>query len=934
MNAHSRIGVILVALVASATLAWPARAQDPNALGQSLPIDPTIIQSTHHSGLRVVIKPIPTITGVSVHLRVPAGTLRESDAQRGSADLLHRMIASRFNQTRDALGFRASTGFSAWLSFDSCSYTFDIPDASRDELKRAIGFARDILATPPSDDSSLENARNAARTRTRSLDIPQLKAQLSILEALDLPVPYAERFPQIVEHDGDSPSLGVIGQFHNQWHSPDGAVLVIVGNVGDAARVGRLTESVLRPLQHRQTPLVTRADPPRVPSLRAVFVLEPGLENTEVEYIRVAPPQPPARSIASRRDATLAQLAQNVLRERIDRELAQHPDIALRATVHNVSLSDDYIIHNMLLSGPQDSVESMISVLGATLSPSPVTESELISSTASLKAEQSRAFDKSSARSIRRMATRLAQHAFRGDAIMSQDDTMRSLESAIASIRPQDVTEQIERSFGRTHGWLVISTTPDGENPTPERARTLFASAEPSDTSTLSGGCVGDEHLLCLDLPDPPSAVASIELDPDSSVFHATLTNGVVVHHLHDSSTPASVSVSFAITRPDNDTHHQLTLAALTAFRAPHTATHSRQQIETWLRQRNITIQGRVHSDAVTLTVSTPVEHLESVSRLTASMLAQPNIEPTTFSSWQHTERERLMAQRAHAYQAVEPMLQWVGLRLPGPVFESEPPIEIPFDREDVQTWLASMISQDQVHLAIRGDIESHDAIDIITRTLGRLKSPRPLIEPVSDRVFAAQAMALDPIIRTIELPESGTQGVSLYGYRIPSTVFESERSELMVLEQALAISIQSRFSADPRVSFPPVIYLDRSTTSSEIAFLLCLAPSSTESAPLLHNDIRAHIADLLQGPLEPDLVVASRERAAQQIRAHYQDPGALASDLVLNELRDLPTLSESEQLDRVARVSPETLMDLVTRVATPNALLDITLLSGDNNGE
>jgi predicted Zn-dependent peptidase len=906
-----------------------AVAGDPNSLAQTLPTDPGVLQTTTPSGLRVIIKPIPTASNISIQLRTPAGTLRETDDERGAADLLHRLIATRFNQVRENAGFRASTSLGAWLSFDTCSYTIEIPEASRDELGRALSFARSILENPPDNAHAFEEARKAARTRSQSLDEPRLNAQRVLLAALDLEANYANRFPQLVDESISDRTLDQTRRFHDSWHSPEGAVLVIVGALGDASSVRMIASDIFRTLPHRPMPPIQRAALPQRAPLRVVHHAEPGLKTADVEYIGLAPPAAPVRSAPSLRESTLDQLATLVLQSRVDQALTGYADEAISAKANAITLSQDYRIHNVIFSGSPDSVVPMLEALGSSLSPAPVTESELEEAFSRVRTETGHKHGARAMLSTRKEAAQLVRASMRHDVLMHADDASHSLENALASIRPSDITDRLDTNFSRSTGWLVMTTPAAPHLPTRDEAREIFLNAAPVIDAPIASGCVGDEHLLCLELDNDPSSVLSIEVEPEKSIFHATLSNGLVIHHQHDSTSTDTVSLSLAIRRASPNSHHPLTLAALTAFRAPHTVTHSHQQIESWMRRHSITMQGRVHADAITLTISTPTEHLESTARLAAALLDEPLLDSRAFAAWQLGEQEARMVQRANAYDAVEPLLQWVGLSLPGPVFEDEQPLEIPFDRQEVQEWLSRLIAQSQIEIAVTGDIAPDEAIDVLSRTLGRLEPPTRMTLVSSSVRLAEDAPIMEPIARTITLPESGTQGVSIIGYRILDDDYERSVIELRVIEQYLGISLASRFVSDPRVSFPPIVYMNRSATSSDIAFLLCLTPSNSDSTPSLHDDIRSFVVDLLQSPISPDALLASKERASQRVRARYQDPTTSASELVLHQIRGLPHTSMQDELDRIERISPRVIEGLLKKLTDPNAIMDITLLSG-----
>ena len=189
----------------------------------------------------------------------------------------------------------------------------------------------------------------------------------------------------------------------------------------------------------------------------------------------------------------------------------------------------------------------------------------------------------------------------------------------------------------------------------------------------------------------------------------------------------------------------------------------------------------------------------------------------------------------------------------------------------------------------------------------------------------------MEPLVTTIDLPDTGTQGVSLIGLRIPSDIYEQHLPSLLVLRELIDKSLSEHFNNDPRVAFPSAVYMDRSSSSPRLAFLLCLVPSSREAAPSLHDDVRRFVKDILnQKPVIKQLD-AARAMALQRLKRDQQELSYRSQALVLRSIRGQPAQTPSQKVELINSVTTESILEAIKSVATQDSWIDIAVLSGSS---
>lgn len=311
----------------SAPAAAPvAAASSSPAAAPDLPPDPALKFGQLPNGMRYVIMRNATPPGqTALRLRIDAGSLMETDDQRGLAHFVEHMA---FNGTanvpegemvrilqRHGLSFGADTNAST--NFDQTVYELDLPRSDGETLDTGLMLLREAVGAQLLEDDAIDRERGVVQSEERTRASPGYR----ILEAryrffLQGQRP-PERFPI-----GDPDVLRTAKRdrflaFYNAWYRPERAILVVVGDIDPAAVEAKIRAR----FSDWEATGPAGAEPPRGPILErgpeARVLVEPGGAAT-VQIAWVNPPDLSADTRARRQQRLVRQLGFQVLNRRYE----------------------------------------------------------------------------------------------------------------------------------------------------------------------------------------------------------------------------------------------------------------------------------------------------------------------------------------------------------------------------------------------------------------------------------------------------------------------------------------------------------------------------------------------------------------------------------------------------------------------------------------
>jgi len=247
MELLSRAALTALLLVSLSVPAGIASAADAPAWAHAksdLPADPAIRFGSLPNGMRYAIQKNATPKGeVSFRLRIGAGSLMESDAQRGLAHFLEHMAFRGSThvpegdvfQILQRLGLRVGADANASTGQTETIYQFDVPKSDAATLDTAFMLMRDIATELALKPEAMEAERGPVLAEERLRDGPATRAFETQNKFLMKGQLAPERSPiGKVEVIRTAP-VSEITDFYHAYYRPERATLVIVGDIGPDA---------------------------------------------------------------------------------------------------------------------------------------------------------------------------------------------------------------------------------------------------------------------------------------------------------------------------------------------------------------------------------------------------------------------------------------------------------------------------------------------------------------------------------------------------------------------------------------------------------------------------------------------------------------------------------------------------------------------------
>jgi zinc protease len=213
--------------------AWPQAKSD-------LPADPDVKFGALANGMRYAIQKNATPKGeVSFRLRIGAGSLMESDAQRGLAHFLEHMAFRGSThvpegdvfQMLQRIGLRVGADANASTGQTETIYQFDVPKSDPATLATAFTLLRDIATELSLKPEAMEAERGPVLSEERLRDGPGMRAYEAQNAFLLKGQLAPERMPiGKVEVIKNAP-VSQVADFYHSYYRPERATLVIVGDI-------------------------------------------------------------------------------------------------------------------------------------------------------------------------------------------------------------------------------------------------------------------------------------------------------------------------------------------------------------------------------------------------------------------------------------------------------------------------------------------------------------------------------------------------------------------------------------------------------------------------------------------------------------------------------------------------------------------------------
>lgn len=192
------------------------------------------------NGLRYAVRRNGVPPGqVAVRVRIDAGSLYESDSERGFAHLIEHLSFRGSVHVPDGeakrvwqrMGTTFGSDTNAVTTPTGTTYKLDLPAATEEGLDESLKILAGMMAQPNITSAALNAERPVVLAEQREQPGPQVRFGDALREAFFAGQPLADRSPIGNIKTLEAATAQTVAAFHDRWYRPERAVVVIVGDL-------------------------------------------------------------------------------------------------------------------------------------------------------------------------------------------------------------------------------------------------------------------------------------------------------------------------------------------------------------------------------------------------------------------------------------------------------------------------------------------------------------------------------------------------------------------------------------------------------------------------------------------------------------------------------------------------------------------------------
>lgn len=767
-----------VLLLAFAVSPLAAKTPPPKALPfpqeqSDLKQDPAAHYGKLPNGLRYVVMPNHEPKGrASLRLLVLAGSLHESDDQRGLAHFLEHMAFNgsthyapgtlvEFFQ-RMGMSFGGDTN--ANTGFERTVYLLELPRADDATLTEGLRVFSDYAGGLLLSKDEIDRERGVIMSEKRASDSVGFRTFVAQFEAMLGNSLLSKRIPIGAPEVITQAERDRFTDFWNTWYRPEKMAIVIAGDFIDTAAVEKMVTSAFSRLASRAP---ARPDPSlgkldKFEGVRPFFHAEPEAPSTSISFTSFTP-YARERDTAARQIKRLPRaLALAIINRRFS-ILAKKEDAPFISAGASVEEQFDFLRDASVevTCKPEQWMEALAvgeQELRRALEHG-FTPAELKEAAANITNQLEQAAKSANTRHSNAIADSIVQHLISGEVVTTPAADLALLKPALDKITPADCLAALRSDFGAKGRFVSVT----GNVTIPGDATAAIAAAyESAHAVAVTAPDASEKDAWSYTDFGPPGEIAHREHIDDLGIDLITFKNGVRLNLKKTDFEANRISISArvgngGITEPRD----QRGLAGLAAgtFIAGGLGKHSSDDLRTLLAGRNIGWQFGPEADALRFNGSTTRDDLLLELQLLAAQLTDPGYRPEAlriarkgleqmYLSFEHTPNGPLSTKVANLLASGDPRF-------------GMPPKEVMMARnlDEVKAWLTPQLKNGALEMGIVGDFDVDAAIAAAAQTVGALpeRQEKPTLVELKQLKFPEPPFSKDYVIES-EIPKGSLQ--------------------------------------------------------------------------------------------------------------------------------------------------------------------------------
>jgi zinc protease len=863
---------------AMAQTATAAQPSDPWAQAASdIPADPAVRFGQLPNGMRYAILRNATPPGqASLRLRLDAGSLMETDDQRGLAHFMEHMA---FNGTTnipenellrilERLGLAFGADTNAFTSFDQTAYVLELPRTNDETVDTALRILREQVseALMNADDIDAERGVIEGEERTRNTPAQRsLKAQLALLAPGQR---IADRLPI-----GD---LNIIRtaprerfvDFYNAYYRPSRATLLAVGDFD----VDQMEAKIRGAFESWQPRAADGPEPdlgqiaPRGADSR--ILVEPGVQSS-IQLNWVSPPDNDPDTVAERRSLLLQNLGLAVLSRRLGEIARADNPPFLGAGGVTDTLFDSLQIATVGAAFNPGGLPRALQTIEQEkrrLVQFGVTETELNREITDTRAALENAVATAATRTTPALVGGLL-NATNDQRVFSTPATNLALfNAAVDGLTPRAVNEAVATVFAG-QGPLALVATPEPIEGGEAAVTALLEASTAVPVAPPAAQAALEWPYATFGTPAQPARQQEIASVGATVVTFANGTRLTVKPTtFRDDQILISVRAGLGELGLPTDRADPQTLAPF-VFTAGGLGKLTADELTRALSGKIYNAGFAIDGDAYELTGTTRPEDLGLQMQVLAAYLTDPGVRPAPFEQFKGFWPQIIAQSMATPEGAFG--IQSSGLLVSGDARQTFPSPETvaSWTNDQFKASVTAGLAQGPINVVIVGDVTVEDAIAAVGSTLAALpaRSAEPGV-PAGADVRRFPAGTPEPVRLTHTGPAEQALGYLAW----PTTDVVGDRTDARVadlLAAVLELRVLDEIRENQALAYSPKVEASASDVYRDYGSIAVTAQTTPQNQPVLFAALDAIAASLRDTPITEDELNRARAPNVERLR-------------------------------------------------------------------
>lgn len=741
------IGLALVCLspAAAAPIKTTGKAPDTHPVAavsfpqeqSDLKADPDQIYGRLPNGMTYVIQKNTVPRGTAaIYMRVAAGSMMETDKQRGLAHFIEHMAfegttnipAGELKRTLERHGFTFGADTNASTSESETLYKLNAPKADDETLDTALFIMREIAGNMTLDNGAIDHERGVVLSEERARDTPSLHYAAKLNSWLYPGQRFASNWspigsPAIIK----AASHADLAAFYDSWYRPELTTLVVVGDFDPAQMESKIKTKFSDWAPRGPMPAEPDWGKHAATGLRTFSYTEKGLiEQMQIRW--VSPPDDRPDSLQKRVDDQVDVQLFGILNRRYA-AMVSNPDTAFltAALQRSDHFRTDHAVFLAILPKPgraKEAFEQAYKVF-QTYRAYGVTPDEATILQSSLTTQEKAVSAGWKSRSDIAIVTTTLDGIAKGDVVLSLADRLHMYETVRPELSPAGMNARLKHLFdgdgptlvhyGETLGGFDEAAIKADYLSMREQMPTTYAEAAKKAWPYTDFG--------------PAATPVSHTVDKDFGFGHYVFANGVVLNIKTGGRGSQVVDVMVSLPggrkKFDPAAHRPLFLAGGTGFVTGGLGRMTYVDMRNLLGDKRYSVTYAMGDDVTLLGGKTTATDLPTQMQVLMAYLTDPGLRPDQFKRDQIGIPEALETQKTDpakilAYN-LPSALQPGDSRFDPQILETIGQV----DFADVRSVYADSLRDTPVIVTIVGDTDEAAAVAEVGKTFGTLP-PRP----------------------------------------------------------------------------------------------------------------------------------------------------------------------------------------------------------------